>query len=91
MRETLAIDSTPVNARYLNQERTVTLGRVEEESRQNTAFRQKENADSRAKLERQNWTDALKVWKEVSKNTAAILAAMKTNNSAVTGIAVTLA
>ena len=87
----IAIDSTPVNARYLNQERTVTLGRVEEESRQNTAFRQKENADSRAKLERQNWTEALKVWKEVSKNTAAILAAMKTNNSAVTGIAVTLA
>ncbi len=87
----LAIDSTPVNARYLNQERTVTLGRVEEESRQTTAFRQKENADSRAKQERQNWAETLKVWKEVSKNTAAILAAMKTNNSAVAGIAVTLA
>ncbi len=91
MRETLAIDSTPVNARYLNQERTVTLGRVEEESRQNTAFRQKENADSKIKQDRQNWAETLKVWKEVSKNTAAILAAMKTNNSAVTGIAVTLA
>ena len=91
MRETLAIDSTPVNARYLNQECTVTLGRVEEESRQNTAFRQKENADSKIKQDRQNWAETLKVWKEVSKNTAAILAAMKTNNSAVTGIAVTLA
>lgn len=91
MRETLAIDSTPVNARYLNQERTVTLGRVEEESRQNTAFRQKENADSKIKQDRQNWAETLKIWKEVSKNTAAILAAMKTNNSAVTGIAVTLA
>ena len=87
----LAIDSAPVNARYLNQERTVTLGRVEEESRQNTAFRQKENADSKIKQDRQNWAETLKVWKEVSKNTAAILAAMKTNNSAVTGIAVTLA
>ena len=91
MRETLAIDSTPVNARYLNQECTVTLGRVEEESRQNTAFRQKENADSKIKQDRQNWAETLKIWKEVSKNTAAILAAMKTNNSAVTGIAVTLA
>ena len=93
MRETLAIDSTPVDARYLNQERTVTLGRVEEDSRQNTAFRQKENADSRMKQEQQNWAETLKVWKEVSKNTAAILAAIKTNNSAVagTGIAVTLA
>ena len=87
----LAIDSAPVNARYLNQERTVTLGRVEEESRQNTAFRQKENADSKIKQDRQNWAETLKIWKEVSKNTAAILAAMKTNNSAVTGIAVTLA